>query len=195
MVCGTAGNDKDFADRADLLIGHAEFFDHNITVLNTRRQGIFYGFWLLMHLFQHEMLIAAFFCRIHIPVDVGCLFLQLLLVNIVEVKAIAGQFHDLLIFQKIDISCIFQDSRNVGCNQVSALTCTNDQRAVFTDRIHLIRMVAEQDTQCIRSLHTVHNLCDRCKRIAVIIVIQHMGNHLGICLRKELISFGHQFFL
>ena len=141
------------------------------------------------------MLIAAFFCRIHIPVDVGCLFLQLLLVNIVEVKAIAGQFHDLLIFQKIDISCIFQDSRNVGCNQVSALTCTNDQRTVFTDRIHLIRIVAEQDTQCIRSLHAVHNLCDRCKRIAVIIVIQHMGNHLGICLRKELISFGHQFFL
>ncbi len=102
--------------------------------------------------FQHEMLIAAFFCRIHIPVDVGCLFLQLLLVDVVEMKAIAGQFHDLLIFQVIDISCIFQDSRNIGCNQVSALTCTNDQRAVFADRINLIRVIAEQDTQCIRSL-------------------------------------------
>ena len=195
MVCGTAGNDKDFADRADLLIGHAEFFDHNITVLNTRRQGIFYGFWLLMHLFQHKMLIAAFLCGIHIPFDVRRLLLQLLLIDIVKMKAVSGQLDNLLIFQKIDISCIFQYSRNVGCNQVSALTCTNDQRAVFTDRIHLIRMVAEQDTQCIRSLHTVHNLCDRCKRIAVIIVIQHMGNYLGICLRKELISFGHQFFL
>ena len=157
MVCGTAGNDKDFADRADLLIGHAEFFDHNITVLNTRRQGIFYGFWLLMHLFQHEMLIAAFFCRIHIPVDVGCLFLQLLLVDIVEVKAIAGQFHDLLIFQIIDVSCIFQDSRNIRCDQISLRARSDNQRAVFADRINLIRVIAEHDAKAIGSLHAVHD--------------------------------------
>ena len=157
VVCGTAGNDKDFADRADFLIGHAEFFDHNITVFNTRSQRIFYGFWLLMHFFQHEMLIAAFFCRIHIPVDVGCLFLQLLLVDVVEMKAIAGQFHDLLIFQVIDVSCIFQDSRDIRCDQIALRARSYNQRAVFADRINLIRVIAEHDAKAIGSLHAVHD--------------------------------------
>ena len=157
MVCGTAGNDKDFADRADFLISHAEFFDHNITVLNTRGQGIFYGFWLLMHFFQHEMLITAFFCRIHIPVNMdGCLF-EFFLIDIVEVKAVAGQFHDLLIFQVIDISCIFQDSRDIRCDQIALRARSDNQRAVFADRINLIRVIAEHDAKAIGSLHAVHD--------------------------------------
>ena len=105
-----------------------KLLDHYVTILDAWGQRIFYGFWLLMHLFQHKMLIDAFLCGIHIPFDVRRLLLQLLLIDIVKMKAVSGQLDNLLIFQKIDISCIFQYSRNVGCNQVSALTCTNDHK-------------------------------------------------------------------
>ena len=50
-------------------------------------------------------------------------------------------------------------------------------------------MISENDTQCIRSFHSMHDLCNGLKRITCIIIIQQMSDHFRICIRDKLISF------
>ena len=56
-------------DLLNLRITHIQFFDDNIIILDSGRDGIVDRLWLLVDLLQHEMLIAALFRSIGIPVD------------------------------------------------------------------------------------------------------------------------------
>ena len=69
VICGTAGHDMDLCDLLNLLIAHIQFFDDDIIILDTGRNGIVDRLRLFVDLFQHEMLIAALFRSIGIPVD------------------------------------------------------------------------------------------------------------------------------
>ena len=69
VICGAAGHNMDLGDLLNLLIAHIQFFDDDIIILDTGRNGIVDRLRLLVDLLQHEMLIAAFFRSIGIPVD------------------------------------------------------------------------------------------------------------------------------
>ena len=81
MICGAAGHNMDLRDLFDLFITHVQLFDHNIIILDSRRDGIFDGLRLLIDLFQHEVLISSLFCRIGIPVNGHRLLLDLFLIH------------------------------------------------------------------------------------------------------------------
>ena len=74
MICGTTCHNMDFCDLLNLLIAHIQFFDDDIIILDTGRNGIVDGFRLLVDLLQHEVLIACLLSCIGIPVDGNRLF-------------------------------------------------------------------------------------------------------------------------
>ena len=77
MICGAAGHNMDLRDLFDLFITHVQLFDHNIIILDSRRDGIVDGLRLLIDLFQHEVLISS----IGIPVNGHRLLLDLFLIH------------------------------------------------------------------------------------------------------------------
>ena len=133
------------------------------------------------------MFIPALFRRIYIPVNMGRVFLDRLLIHIIKFHGICCHADDLFIFNEINISCVFQDCRYIGCDNTSPLCMTDDQGTVLSHGIKLIRMILKQNTKGIGSLHPVHDLCDRLKRISFIIVVQQMGDHFGICIGYKFI--------
>ena len=74
MICGTTCHNMDLCDLLNLLIAHIQFFDDDIIILDTGRNGIVDGLRLLVDLLQHEVLIACLLGRIGIPVDGNRLF-------------------------------------------------------------------------------------------------------------------------
>ena len=125
----------------------------------------------------------------------SCCLLNRLLIYIEKLHRFFCQPHDLFIFYKYNISRVFQYCRYVRRNNASSICMTYDQRAVFTHRIQFFRMVAENNSQCIRSFHTVHYFRDGPERIPIIIVVQKMSDDLSICLRDKVVSLFFQFFL
>ena len=57
-----------------------------------------------------------------------------------------------------------------------------DQRAVFADGIKFFRVIPENDPQRIGAFHPVHDLCHGLQGIALIIIIQQVGDHFRIRL-------------
>ena len=71
MIRRSAGNDVYFVERAQKVRVPFQFIQHNtIAVLRyALAHSITNRLWLLVNLFQHEMLIAALFRRLGIPTD------------------------------------------------------------------------------------------------------------------------------
>ena len=138
------------------------------------------------------MLVAALFRRIHIPVDVSGFLFNGLLVHIEKLHGVLFHTDDLFIFNEIYIPGILQYRRHIRRDDASVLCVPNDQRAVLADRIELLWMIFEHDPKGIRPLHTMHDLDNRLKGIALIIVIQKMGDHFRVRIRHKLISLRRQ---
>ncbi len=88
MISGATCHNMDLAQRPDLVVAHAQLFNHDPSVFNARIQRVADGLWLFVHLLKHKMLIAAFFRRIDIPFDLFRLFFDLFTVDIVKADCI-----------------------------------------------------------------------------------------------------------
>ena len=113
MIGRTAGNDIDALQSFQHFIGNSGFRQIDGPVLHIGADGILYGFRLLMDLFQHEMLIAALFRCLGIPLDFHHFFLNLFPVDVIEADLISGHLRDLVIADIVDVPCLVKDRRHI----------------------------------------------------------------------------------
>ena len=138
------------------------------------------------------MLIAAFFRCIYIPFHSMHFFFNFFFINIVKCDLIFFQHCDFFILNIENISCVFQDRRHIGSDQIAFFSFSHYERAVFSKGKQLIREIFKQDSQGVGTVNTVHYFCNGIQRIAVIIVIQQMGHYFRICIRYKMIASGCQ---
>ncbi len=134
------------------------------------------------------MLIAALLGSVGIPLDRDWLFVDLLLVDCIEVHMVGAQAHYFLILYKINFSGIFQYRRDIRRNKAPILILPHDQRTVLSDCKDLIRVVCKQDPKRIGSLDTVHDLRDGFEWISLVIIVDQMCQYFCICIGDKLVT-------
>ena len=195
MIGGTAGHDMDLFDLQEFFVRHAQFLDHDLVLPDPRAGGIRYCLGLLIHFFEHEMLVSGLFRRFRIPVDGNGLLFQFLRVHVVNMEAFRRQAHDLLIFNISHGSGITQDSGNVGSDKAAVRILPHNERAVLSYGKQLAGKIREQDPKRIGALHPVQHFGDGRHGISLIIIVQHMRQNFRIRLGNKMISPLDHFFL
>ena len=117
------------------------------------------------------MLVAAFFCGIDIPFNRVARLFDRLSIAIIKPDIILCQTCNLLILDKVHITCIFEDRGHIGGNQIAVLGFANDERRILAQCIDMIRLLCKNDAERIRTLHAVHNLGDRIDDVTVCLFI------------------------
>ena len=144
-----------------------------------------------MDLLQHEMLVACFFSCFCIPFDLRWLFLNLISVQIVKGNGPIYQTCHLQISDVINIAGIFQNRRNIRSHIAVSVLHADDHRTVLTGNVNLSRIILEHDRQGIGTADTDHGMVDGIHRsmlVFLVIVINELHCHFGICGRIELIT-------
>ena len=189
MVRGAACHDEDLVDRPDLLVRHAKLLDHDVLILDPRTQRVGHCLWLFVHLLQHEMLITALLGGVGIPLDRDRLLGDLLLVDSIKMHMVGAETDHLLIFDKIDLSGIFQYRRHIRSDKAPFLILPYDQGTVLSDCKDLIRVFREHDPERIGALHAMHDLGDRLERISLVVVVDQVRQHLRVRVRDKSVPF------
>ena len=136
-----------------------------------------------MNLLHHEMLIATLFGSFCIPFDRNQIFLDLIAIQIVKCCLTISQTTKFHIPNVINISCIFQNSRNIRCDIAISISNTNNHRTVFSCNIDFIWILFKHHCKCIRTTNTNHRMINRiyrCMFIFLVIVIHKL--HGNFCI-------------
>ena len=151
-----------------------------------------------MDLLQHEMLVACFLSCFCIPFDLRWLFLNLISVQIIKGNGPICQTCHLQISNVINIAGIFQNRRNIRSHIAVSVLHTDDHRTVLTGNINLPGIILKHDRQGIGATDTDHGMVDGIHRsmlIFLVIVIDELHCHFGICGRIELIALAKKLIL
>ena len=143
-----------------------------------------------MDLLQHEMLVACFFSCFCIPFDLRWLFLNLISVQIVKGNGPIYQTCHLQISDVINIAGIFQNRRNIRSHIAVSVLHADDHRTVLTGNVNLSRIILKHDRQGIGTADPDHGMVDGIHRsmlVFLVIVIDELHCHFGVCGRIELI--------
>ena len=151
-----------------------------------------------MDLLQHEMLVACFFSCFCIPFDLRWLFLNLISVQIVKGNGPICQTCHLQISNVINIAGIFQNRRNIRSHIAVSVLHADNHRTVLTRNINLTGIILEHDRQGIGTADPDHGMVDGIHRsmlIFLVIVIDELHCHFGVCRRIELIALAKKLIL
>ena len=185
MVSGTAGNDIHLADLLNFFVGKSDFRKIDLSVFEYGIKCISDCFWLLMDFFHHEMLESGFFGCFCIPFDRLHFFLDFFAIKIVESDLTLADASHLQVADIVNISCVFQNRRNVGCHIGFSIGYTKDHRAVFTCHIKFFRIVFKHNCKCVGTTDTNHcmvDCIDRSSFVFFVIVIYQLDGNLCVCL-------------
>lgn len=69
VISGAAGDDVDLVPFFDGCFVNVDVIENDVIFFNATGEDAAEGFDLLKDLFDHEMIIAAFFCRLGVPLD------------------------------------------------------------------------------------------------------------------------------
>ena len=143
-----------------------------------------------MDLLQHEMLVACFFSCFCIPFDLRWLFLNLISIQIIKGNCSICQTCHLQISDVINIAGIFQNRRNIRSHIAVSVLHADDHRTVLTGNVNLSRIILKHDRQGIGTADPDHGMVDGIHRsmlVFLVIVIDELHCHFGVCGRIELI--------
>ena len=143
-----------------------------------------------MDFLQHEMLVACFFSCFCIPFDLRWLFLNLISVQIVKGNGPIYQTCHLQISDVINIAGIFQNRRNIRSHIAVSVLHADDHRTVLARNVNLPGIILKHDRQGIGTADTDHGMVDGIHRsmlVFLVIVIDELHCHFGVCGRIELI--------
>ena len=197
MPCRTAGNNINLLKVLDLLFGDFHTGQVDSSIFDHRIQGVLDSFRLLMDFFHHEMLKAAFFGSLGIPLDFSGLLLDLIAVQVIEMRLTRRQLCKLKVADVIHIASVFQNCRDIRSHISFTIRNADDHRAILTRHPDLARIITEHQLKRIGTAHTNHRLgngIDRAEVVLLIIVVHQLDDHFGIRLAVERIAMLQQFF-
>src|SRR4051794_30739702 len=123
MPAGAAGGDVDLAERAELGVADLHFFQIDAAAVerNATECGVADRTWLLMNLFEHEMLEAALFRHDRIPGNVLDLALDRAPVEIGELHAGWRDHSEIAVAEEEEVARVIEDRGHVAGDEVFIL--------------------------------------------------------------------------
>ena len=195
MVCSTACNDENFIESCHIFSSPIQLIkDSCLTVFrNMCTKCITNSLRLIMNFFQHKVFITAFFCCFRIPVNVKYFFINWITFTVKYRYSIASNDSHFTIAQDVCITCVVNNSWNIGSNEVFPFAEADNQRVFFLCTNDFIRFIGTDDFESIRTVYTIQHTTNSTDKIAIVHVLQQMCNHLCIRFRFEMISFCDEF--
>ena len=184
VIRRAAGDDVNLVERCEKLLVPTQFLhDEGFAVLgNARRHRIAHGFRLLVDLLEHEMLVAAFFRCLSIPVDLEDLFRHRLAPTVRDVYTIGLHDSHLAVVYNIRAPRARNDCRDIRGNEILPLAETDDERVVLLRADEAVGMRARHEYERVGALDARKHLAYRSFKVAVVDLFQQMCDDLRIRL-------------
>ena len=144
MPCRTTGNNIDLLKVFNFVLGDLHTGQVDSAVLDHRVKGILNSFRLLMDFFHHEMLKAAFFGSLSIPLDFSGLLLDLISIEIIKMSLAWNKFCKLKVTNIIYIASVFQNCRDIRSHIGLTIRNADDHRAILTCHPDLARIISSR---------------------------------------------------
>ena len=192
MVAGAAGHDAHAAQLPYLTIRHGQVAEHHAAIPDAAGDGAGDGVGLLVDLLEHEVVVAAFFRSVHIPVDVVMLLFDGAAALVIDADAAACDDGQLAVVHVHDIPCVAQQRRHVGGDEVLSVAVAQQQRRVLAGGNETVRRVGADDAQRVGALHGGEHAVHCLEHVAAggVIVVQQLGHHLRVRLGAEGVALG-----
>ncbi len=114
-----------------------------------------------MDFFQHKVLITFFFGVFQTPGDLQHIPLDRILLLIHNLNLLWRADNHLAVFNQVDFVQIFQQRRNIRCNEVTAFAQACNQRSIFTKCYYFSRLILRNGGKGIGAFHLIH-CCKNC---------------------------------
>ena len=113
MVAGAAGHDADASDVPDVSVGHGQVAEYHAAVPDASGDGAAHRRRLLIDLLEHEVVIAALFRGVHVPVDVVMLLVDGAAALVVDADALRRDDGQLAVVHVHHVAGMTQQRRHV----------------------------------------------------------------------------------
>ena len=197
MISSTTSNNKYSGEGIYIFLGPLQFIQYYSTIImgNTASKSISYSLWLLVNLFQHEMLIAALFSCLCIPINLKYLLGYRLTTTVGNPNRILLYYSNFTIVNNIGTTSAGNNSRNIRSNKVLSLTQANNQRIILLGANQGIRIMLGHENDRIGTLNLLQNLANSILEITIISLFQQMRQHLSISFGLEYMALLNQLLL
>ena len=186
----TAGNDVNTVELQQLLGGQRHALQRNVAVVvQIVGNGFFDRGGLLHDLFEHEVVVAAFFRAGNIPGDDHFGTVHRMPVGIENFHAVFGQPDHLVILQRQHAAGIRQHRGNIRSDEIAEICQSHDQRAGVAHCDQLVGMIVAQNAQRVGALQTGNGFVHRVHQIAGVVLAHQMRHHFGVGFGQKLHAF------
>ena len=187
MPRGSASRDLDRRERSKFVLRDVHFFEIHLAGIerDSALHRITNGPWLLVNLFEHEVLEAALLCHDRVPGDPLLLRLDQIAVKIGYANTVFRKHRELFITEEKDVACVGQDRGDVRRDKELAVAKTDDYRRPFTYRHDRVRLIDRYDrhrenaAKLFRSLS--HRFFER-EVFSVLVMTDQVSNDLSVSL-------------
>ena len=174
------------------VIGQAVLFKYDLTVTDTRLDGLRNCAGLLHDLLDHKVLVTALFGCGHIPSNRAYFLLNRFAKCVEDLHAVRTNNCNLIVVQNHILTRAANDRGHIGRDHILSVAQTNDQRVVATRCDNFIRSIKRDNTQCVRAAYAVNRTQYRLGNVSILRFLVQIGNQvrygLGIGLRTEYIA-------
>ena len=198
MIGRPARHDDDLGNILEILLCKAVDIELHRPVARECVERILDDARLLADLLHHEVLIAALFGALCIPIDMDLAFVDDVAVEVIECGFPRLQARHLQIVDIVDVARMLEHGRHIGGKIGVLVRDTDDHRAVLAGDINLIGIVRKEDGKGISSPHAHHRLGERVDGphfIFFIVVIYELDEHFRVRLGIKGIAVMQELFL
>ena len=195
VVSRSARDDHDPPQVAQLVLVHPEPFEHEMAVADAVADRLGDTLGLFVDLLEHERLVSGTLGGGVVPVDIDGVVVDSLARLGVDIDhAVGGDPRDVTVVGELDATCLGEERREIGGEEVLAFTEPDDERRLVAHADELARMVAMDDDEGEVALETLVGDSDSFDEIALIGVLDQVRDDFGVRLRAERVPCREQLF-
>ena len=190
VVGGTAREDHDAAQLAELVVAQLEPFEHDSAVPHPIADRLGNGLGLLVDLLQHERLVALLLGGLVVPVHLGLEPLDLSARAVEEACAGRRDLDDLAVLDQLHATRLAQECGDRRGEEGLAVAEADEERALETGPDEDAGMVGVDDDDRKMALEVPVRRAHGLGQVAGIVALDEMGDHLSVGLGRERVAVG-----
>src|SRR3990172_8281767 len=142
-----------------------------------------------MYLFVHEVVVAALLYHLQVPVYLFHLLSDRNPISSSGYYSVSGYHCHLAILQVDNLSCVFQDGGHVRGRKIFPLSQTYEQGTTVPGQHEFIWFFHTEDRYTIGTLYLLECGTDGAGKVATVVFLYQVYQHLRVCITGEKVSF------
>ena len=163
--------------------------ESDLPVNNSRTNRVGDNARLFHDFLHHKVLIAAFFGRGDVPIDLFDFYVNRVKVAVEQLCLAFAEHGNLVVLEVADAAGVADYCGDVRRDERLIAAEADDERAVLSRSDNAVRIVAAEDSERIRAFDRIQHFGDGIKKIALIVVFKQLRYDLGVCLGREGVAF------